>query len=340
MNKPTDFSKLMSSFLTDYLPSLRNVSKNTISSYCDTFRLLLTFCRDSRGMKVEKLKLSDFSPELIKSFLAWILDERKCSISTKNQRLAAIRSFFNYVQAESPKDILVCQSIINIPFSKKEKALVNYLSVDEMKRILSQPDVSTKNGRRDLCFLSLLYDTGARVSEIITMKVRDIRLNNPSKALLYGKGRKIREVPTLTNTANLLRSYLEEQGLTRPEMLDHPLFFNKQRKNLSRAGAAHILKKYVDAANVQSNVSPHVLRHTKAMHLLDSGINIFYIKGLLGHEDISTTEVYAKANIETQRAALEKYSTVVPASVDIPAAIPSWVREGDTLEWLKNYGKS
>lgn len=334
MNKPTDFSKLLSSYLTEHLPSLRNVSNNTISSYCDTFRLLLTYCRDSLSMKIEHLTIASFSGELVKGFLVWIINDRHCSISTRNQRLAAIHSFFKYVQGECPKEILRCQNILQIPFAKKEKPLVNYLSVDEMTRILNQPDTTTINGRRDLCFLSLLYDTGARVSEITALKVRDVRLSNPPKVTLYGKGRKFREVPILSNTAQHLSQYLTEQRLNVPEKLDHPLFFNKQRGHLSRAGAAYILKKYVVDSEISTHVSPHVLRHTKAMHMLDSGINIFYIKGLLGHEDISTTEVYAKANIETQRAALEKYSVV------LPAATPSWAVDGDTLAWLKSFGKS
>ena len=205
MVKPTNFSRFLSTYLTEYLPSLRNASKNTISSYCDTFRLLLTFCRDNRGLKIERLEIKDFTAELVKSFLHWILNERKCSISTRNQRLAAIHAFFKYAQTESPQDILGCQSILQIPFTKKEKAVVNYLSIDEMTRILSQPDASTAQGRRDLCFLSVLYDTGARISEMTALKVRDVRLGLPPKMLLYGKGRKFREVPILSNTASAAR---------------------------------------------------------------------------------------------------------------------------------------
>jgi site-specific recombinase XerD len=334
MNRTTDFSKALSSYLSEYLPSLRNVSKNTISSYCDTFRLLLTFCRDNRGMRIERLSVSDFSSELIRGFLSWLDKERHCGIATRNQRLAAIRALFKYVQAECPKEILVCQSIVQIPFSKHEKPTVNYLSIDEITDILKQPDTRTVSGRRDLCFLSLMYDTGARVSEIIALRVREIHLNAPPKVFLYGKGRKIREVPILTNTMKHLESYLAENHLTTPDKLDCPLFSNRQGRPLTRAGASYILKKYCESANIQSHVSPHVLRHTKAMHLLEAGINIFYIKGFLGHEDISTTEVYVKANVETQRAALERHSAI------LPPAVPSWANDSDTLEWLKNFGKA
>ena len=149
----------------------------------------------------------------------------------------------------------------------------------------------------------------------------------------YGKGRKLREVPILPNTALHLQQYLTENKLSLPEKLDRTLFVNRQGNPLTRAGATYILDKYVQMAELDTHVSPHILRHTKAMHLLEAGINIFYIKDLLGHEDISTTEVYAKASIETQRRALEKHSLVMPP------ATPSWVTNSDTLEWLKALGK-
>lgn len=333
MKKPTDFSLLLSSFLTDFLPSRRNISKNTLLSYCDTFRLFLTYCRDNQSMPIEKIRMTDFSAKVVNGFLDWLVAERGCSLSTRNQRLAAIHSFFKYAQGESPQALAVCQNVLGVPFSKKTQQLMNYLSVDEMTRILSQPDVTNANGRRDMCFLCLLYDTGARVSEIITLKVRSVRLEAPAKVALFGKGSKMREVPLLENTTQHLREYLKEQRLTTPNKLDYPLFFNRQRKPLTRTGATYILKKYTEVAGVESHVSPHTLRHSKAMHLLESGINIFYIKGLLGHEDIATTEVYAKANVEMKRSALEKHASI------LPAATPAWVNDADTLEWLKSFGK-
>lgn len=229
--------------------------------------------------------------------------------------------------------MLLCQKIVNIPYAKKEQAAVCYLTTEEMAKLLRQPDQSSSIGRRDLCFLSLLYDTGARVSEILSLKVRDVHLSTPAKVILYGKGRKLREVPILPNTALHLQQYLTEHKLSAPEKLDRTLFVNWQGNPLTRAGATYILNKYVQMAELDTHVSPHILRHTKAMYLLEAGINIFYIKDLLGHEDISTTEVYAKASIETQRRALEKHSLVMPP------ATPSWVTNTDTLEWLKALGK-
>lgn len=174
MKKPTDFTKLMTSYLASYLPLQRNVSKNTISSYCDTFRLLLTFLRDEKSMSIERVRIQDFSPGLLREYLSWLGHDRHCGISTRNQRLAALRAFFKYVEVESPQHMLLCQKIINIPYTKKEQASVCYLTTEEMSSILRQPDQSSRIGRQDLCFLSLLYDAGARVSEILSLKVRDV----------------------------------------------------------------------------------------------------------------------------------------------------------------------
>lgn len=281
------------------------------------------------------MNIADFSAKLITGFLDWLVTERGCGLSTRNQRLAVIHSFFRYAQAESPQFLTVCQNILGVPFSKKPKKLMNYLSTAELVSILTQPDMKNSHGRRDMCFLSLLYDTGARVSEIIALKARDVRLENPAKVTLRGKGQKLREVPLLTNTAEHLYNYLNEQHLTTPDKLDYPLFVNRQRKPLTRTGATYILKKYTDAAGVETHVSPHVLRHSKAMHMLESGINIFYIKGVLGHEDISTTEMYAKANVEMKRSALEKHASIIP----IASATPAWANDADMLEWLKSFGK-
>lgn len=333
MRKPTDFTKLLTTYLSTYLPLQRNVSKNTISSYCDTFRLLLIFLRDEKDENIERIQIRDFSPVLVREFLTWLEQERHCGIPTRNQRLAALRAFFKYVEVEKPEYMLLCQKITNIPYAKQEKASVKYLSTEEMALLLRQPNQHTKSGRRDLCLLSMLYDTGARVSEILSLKVRDLHLSNPAKVILYGKGRKLREVPLLPNTVLHLQQYVIEHGLSAPERLDRYLFLNRQGNPLTRSGATYILSKYAQMAGLSSHVSPHMLRHTKAMHLLEAGINIFYIKDFLGHEDISTTEVYAKASIETQRQALEKHSLV------LPPATPSWVTDTDTLEWLKALAK-
>lgn len=169
MKKPTDLTRLMTSYLCSYLPLQRNVSQNTITSYCDTFRLLLTFLRDEKAMNIERVRIRDFSPELVREDLSWLEQNRGCGISTRNLRLAALRSFFKYISVETPENMLLCQKIVNIPYAKKEQAAVCYQTTAEMANSLRQPDQSSSLGRRNLCFLSLLYDTSARVSEILAL---------------------------------------------------------------------------------------------------------------------------------------------------------------------------
>lgn len=337
--KKADFSMLLSAFLSDYLPNIKNVSSNTISSYCDTFRLFLSYCRDEHKISIEKLSINDLSPDLVHNFLSWLETDRNCSISTRNQRLAAIHAFFKYVQAEKPQSLLLCQKIIDIPSKRKSKPVIKYLSANDIKLLLEQPNTTSTAGRRDLVILSLLYDTGARVQELVDLSVRDIRFDHPAKVHLTGKGRKSRIVPIVPATAELLKNYLNEQGLFASGKLDYPLFFNQQRHRLTRAGVTYILKKYADqAANISPqipvNLTPHILRHSKAMHLLEAGVNLIYIRDLLGHVDVSTTEVYARASTEMKREALEKLTTIESPNVS------SWTTDSDLLSWLKDFGKT
>jgi len=330
-----NFSKLLTAYLGNYLPNQVEVSKNTISSYCDTFKLLLRYCRDKKSMRVDKLFIEDISSDLIYDFLSYLETERGCSNSTINQRLFAIRSFFKYVQIESPDTVLGCAKILDIRKRRAVKPLVGYISENEMKTFLSRPDTSKKSGRRDLVLLSVMYDTGARVQEIADITIRDVRLEYPARIRLLGKGKKTREVPILPNTAGLLENYMRERNLIGADKLSYPLFTNKQSRKLTRAGISYIITKYSDGINLVGgdHVSPHVLRHTKAMHLLQAGVNLVYIKDILGHVDISTTEAYAAADLEMKRKALEQAAPITPEN------IPVWQQDNDLLAWLNDISK-
>jgi integrase/recombinase XerD len=335
--KPTDFATRMTAFLSQYLPGQRNVSVNTIKSYRDTFKLLLLFCHGQKGIAPEYLTIAHMNDKLIAEFLGWLEKERSCGISTRNQRLAAIHSFFRYLQMELPEHLLSYQRILSIPFKKTGKAMVNYLTFEALKCILEQPDRSSRGGRRDLLLLTLLYDTGARVQELIDLLVRNIRIEKPSLISLTGKGNKTRQVPLLGKTTKLLSDYLAEHHLMSPAMIDYPVFCNKQGNKLTRAGVTYILNKYVKTVRVAGfyslpdKVTPHVLRHTKAMHLLQANVNLVYIRDLLGHVSVTTTEMYARADTEVKRLVLEK------AYVDIVTDdIPKWSEDKDLLSWLHN----
>jgi site-specific recombinase XerD len=334
--KPTDFSIHVTSFLTHYLAAQRNLSPNTIKAYRDVFTLLLRFCRDVQDIAPEKLRLEQVDVSLVEAFLDHLETERKSSPRTRNHRLATLHAFFRYVQAEEPAHMLHCQKILAIPLRRHAHPTVGYLSKEELAEILAQPDLRTSDGRRDAVLLSVLYDTGARVQELIDLSVGDLRLDPPAQLRLLGKGRKMRAVPLMDNTVQLLHDHLQENHLDRPEQFDKPLFQNARGQRLSRSGIRYILKKYLVKARsklptLNRTVSPHTLRHAKGMHLLQSGISLDMIRDFLGHVDVKTTQIYARANLEMKRNALEKISDPSPVRT-----IPSWQRNKDLLDWLRS----
>lgn len=331
---PTNFARYLTDFLSIYLTGQRNASKNTIYAYKDTFKLLLKYCQDVKGIAIERITINLLTAELVKDFLNWLEQERKCSTSTRNQRLAAIHSFFRYIQGEDPAGIYSFQQVISIPIKKMQKKVVEHLSPEAIKLLLEQPDKSSAKGRRDLTLMSVLYDTGARVQELIDIKINDIRLDSPSVLSLNGKGNKVRRVSLMKNTATLIQKYLSENDLNAHWKNQYPLFSNNQHNKLTKEGVAYILDKYVDMARAVSQafskrVSPHVLRHSKAMHMLQAGVNLIYIRDYLGHVDLKTTEIYAKTDTEIKRKAIEN---VYPDL--ITDQLPEWSKDKNLLTWL------
>lgn len=336
--KENDFPRYLTCFLSQYLLGQRNVSSNTIASYRDTFKLFLTYCEICRGMPPERLTMVRLTKELVLGFLDWLEMERHCSIHTRNHRLAVIHSFCRYSQKEFPENLYETQKILAIRNKKSGKPLISYLTGDEMRIILSQPDSSTKSGFRDLVLLSLLYDTAARVDELINLKVKDVRLMKPAVITLHGKGSKVRQVPIMSNTKSLLASYMDTRKICSGMAdIESFLFVNQRRQILSRWGISYIINKYVKQAKtdtafvVRFPVTPHIFRHSKAMHLLQSGVNLIYIRDFLGHSDCSTTEIYARADSEMKRKAIENaYPDLVPDGV------PTWKEDGDLMRWLNS----
>ncbi len=334
--KPTDFATHLTEFLSVYLPRQKNASRNTIASYRDTFKLLLRFCLEQKDIPVEKLNMSMLTHVTIADFLEWIESERKCCIATRNQRLAAIHSFFRYAQYEEPSGILHFQKIIALPIKKAPKPSIPHLTPETMKLLLSQPDKMTAKGRRDITLLSVLYDSGCRVQELINLRVRDVFLDNPAVLMLIGKGNKGRRVPLMKNTQTLIQRYLQEHSLDKDWKKDYPLFINKQGNKLSKEGIAYIISKYVGSAKRMSagmpeKVTPHMFRHSKAMHLLQAGVSLIYIRDFLGHQDIRTTEIYAKCDSELKRKAIAKaYPNIVDCN------LPDWNKDAALLDWLSN----
>lgn len=337
--KPNDFAYMLSKFLTNHMAGERNLSPNTVLSYRDTFKLLLAYLRDEKRMSPEKVTLSDINSTVL-DFINWLKTVRGSSASTCNQRLGAIHAFFEYVQYELPEKIQLCQDVLGTKTAKAPQAVINYLTLDGIKAILTMPDTATKSGRRDATMLSLLYDTGARVQEIVDATIGDVRFVSPATVRFVGKGNKARVVPLLHGTENLLREYLKD--LPQQPFTDNnrPLFCNRDREKFTRGGINYILNKYADAARtanpglIPDKLSPHCLRHSKAMHLLQADVNLIYIRDLLGHTNVKTTEIYARADNAAKREALEKASPVKNI-----VQFPSWNADAGLMSWLQNFGK-
>ena len=329
--KTNDFPRLLSDFLLKELPGVRNQSTNTIVSYRDTYIRLLTYCRDILDIKPESLSVSDLNADRITDFLNWLESECNNSINTRNQRLAAIHSLFRYIQMQTPEHMFQCQQVLGIPYKKAVKHQVGYLSEDETKTLLAMPDTKTRKGRRDQALLTLLYDSGARVQELADLRVGDVRLEFPAQVKLTGKGRKTRSVPLMDKTALLLKNYLLEQHLDSPSDFEHPLFYNPQGKKLTRQGIAYILKKYADACAIEK-ISPHKMRHTKAMHLTEADVNPIFIRDFLGHNDLKVTEIYSKTSIKMKKAALDKMKSANEVIPEKP--LKDWTEDKSLLEWL------
>ena len=335
--RPTDLAIRLSEFLTQYLPQQRGVSSNTIRAYRDSFKLLLTYCHQARGIAPEKLRVGHLDAAVIVDFLGYLEEVRHSSKPTRNQRLAAIHSFFRFLQSRSPEHILQCQQVLAVPFHRQEHRPPRHLEPDELAAILDQPDRRTNPGRRDIVLLSVLYDTAARVQELVDLRVGDVRLQAPAHVRLTGKGRKVRFVPLMSKTVKLINGYLQENGLLTPDKNAQHLFVNRTGQPLSCSGVRYVLGKYARLAasehpGLSEGVSPHTFRHSKAMHLLQAGNPLIIIRDLLGHVDVRTTEVYARADVEMQRRAFEKAE---PSAPHAAGPLP-WQSNKSLLEWLES----
>jgi site-specific recombinase XerD len=337
-----DFPYYLTKFLGTYLHGEKNFSRHTIQSYSVTFKLLLSFLEQTQKISPERLSMEDLTHDTIIAFLNWIESTRNCTVSTRNQRLVAIHSFIRFVQKQVPGNVFEFQKILNIPDKKCVKTIVPFLTGEEMKILLSMPAPSTSKGLRDMVLMSLLYDSAARVQEIIDLKVKDLHLDKIVVITLHGKGQKTRCVPITEKTKKLLESHLRysssNNGVSSGEQY---VFLNQKKHQLTRWGISYILKKYVglaslcDGFNVRFSITPHVFRHSKSVHLLQSGVNLIYIRDFLGHSDCSTTQIYAKADTETRRKALEAaYVDILPTT-----DLPDWSDDKNLMDFLITLGR-
>ena len=333
MNSKT-ISYYLPKFFDIELRKNANVSENTITSYKYTFVSLLQFINDKYKKEITTLELTNFNKETIQKYLEYLEKEKNNSISTINQRLAAIKSFFNYLAFEDIEYISLCNEIHSIKIKKTKQDTIKYLSKEGIKEILALPKTSTETGVRDLAILTLLYDSGARVQELVNIKANDVDFKKRT-VYLFGKGRKARIVPLVSQTIKILEKYIKIYDIQANS--NRLLFYNSQKEALTRMGVTYIIKKYVYIARksnpfeFQINVTPHTFRHSKAMHLLESGVNLIYIRDFLGHESVTTKEIYARANPETKRKAIEKHSEELSKMVRYSSK-----EKNNLLNWLKD----
>jgi site-specific recombinase XerD len=320
---------LVQDFFEKHLIIERHASRHTVLAYRDSLKLFLRYAAEKAGCTADRLDHGVLDVEVVCSFLVWLEKQRQCSARTRNHRLAAIKAFARYVVSVAPEHLERCRRIRELPPARFEHPEVNYLEDDEILKLMKA--IAPAQGRRNGALLLLLYNTGARVQEIVDLDVCDVRLDPVAVVTLEGKGRRQRTCPLWAKTVNALKAWLAERGA-----YDGPLFLNTQGRRLSRSGVAYILRKLAACAELSprhaARISPHVIRHTTAMHLLEAGVDITTIAAWLGHAQLSTTHGYVEVNLRMKQKALA-------ATATLPELTQGEFPQGDLLTWLDALGR-
>ena len=328
--------KALRDFFGNYIRQLRGMSSHTVLSYRDSLKLLLIFVAGQKNTTVSELRIESIGVVDIIAFLDHLETVRKNGIGTRNIRLSAIHRFFHYVATLYPEHLDQSQRVLSIPFKRASTRTIEYLEFEEIRAVLDVIDRSTTDGRRDYALLALMFNTGARVQEIVDLKATDLELSSPFSVRLFGKGRKERICPIFPETAQVLREYLEEQGadIRKPVAV----FRNHVGGPLTRFGVRYILAKHLrKAAGVRPSLGkkrlhPHSMRHSTAVYLLKSGVDPSSIAHWLGHVSVNTTNKYARMDLEMKREALAKAKVL---NADVKTEF-SWRKRPDILEWLES----
>lgn len=337
--KQTKFAHFLNKYFTVYLPNVNGNTPRTIDSYRYAFIHLLTYF-ESCGLRADEVEITDLTANAISEYLTWLETKNHNSVATRNHRQAAVNSFVRYLMYETPEYINEYQRILGIPVKKTETKTISYLKTEGVKLFFDQINRKTKNGIRDYAMLAIMYSTGIRVSEVIWIKVKDVSLFEPPTLLIHGKGQKSRYVPILSNTKGILREYLNSHHLNEERCQQDWLFKSHMNSQFTRQGVNYIVKKYADMAReinphlIPHDFSPHKLRHTTAMELVDSGVDLIYIRDLLGHVSVKTTEVYAKAQSARKREAIEAVSKDLVGKEEA-----KWDNDTHLKDWLKTFNR-
>ncbi len=333
------FGTIIVKFFRKHLINEKGCSSNTINSYSDCIRLLILYCCKNLNVNADQLNLEDIDKNIILNFLDFIEKERCALPSTRNQRLAAIKTFFRFLALEEPEMLVVCERVCDIKIKKTEHKVVTSMNLEEVTAILNSPGNDSNSDIRDKTILMLLHNTGARVQEIVDIDIINLDLGVAPQVLLTGKGKKQRIIPLWDKTVDLLLLYL---NVRQADSEEKALFLNAKSKRIGRFGIDYIIKKHKKNAEKECptlakiKISPHVFRHTTALFLIQSGADIVTVKEWLGHVDIKTTCMYLEINIEMKRVALAK----CPApTTDKAEMSPQW-QQPEILDFLENLSKS
>jgi site-specific recombinase XerD len=331
MSASLSLPRLLQAFFHNWLVQQRGASAHTVHAYRDTWRLFLRFVATRRQREVADLVFADLTGTEVLAFLDHIERERHGTVTTRNCRLAALRSFFSFVADREPLAAGQCAEVLRVPIKRAPRRTITYLDPEEVAAILAQPDRTTLSGQRDHALLAFLYNTGARIDEALSLTPAAVRLEAPTQVRLIGKGRKERICPLWPETASLLAALLKRE----PRAETEPIFANRYGRPLRASGVRFRLRQHVSAAAKQhprlleKHVTPHTFRHTAAVHLVAAGVDVTVIQSWLGHVHLDTTFLYAQANVETKRKALEQVEGTARATRP-----PRWRREPALLAWL------
>lgn len=321
----SNFAETLSKFFNNYLTIQRNVSSNTIRSYKITFKLLINYLHIYKNISIKQLSFKYITRENVLDFLNY-LEESNVSINTRNQRLAAIKSFCRFCLYEDISNIDNVQKILSLPIKKGNKKNMDYLTKEEYQEFINCIAVTTRKGIRDYSLITLLYDSAIRVAELTNLKICDIKLDDSPSITVYGKGRKHRNIPITDSTKEILINYINLYKLNSFSYL----FAGINNEKASSKMVTHIIEKYSKKININKRIHPHTFRHTRAMHLLEAGVPLVYIRDILGHESVTTTEIYAQVNIEIKRNAL---NNILKQNDKVK---PIWQENKNILEELLN----
>ena len=336
---PTDLGQCLVRFFQDYLPRLRGMSVNTIHSYRDTLVLWLQFSARETERSIETLEITDIDAERVGRFLESLQSERNNKTVTRNVRLAAIHVFARFLVAEHPEHMAMLQRVLAVPFKRgRSEAPIEYLEKPDLEALLASIDRTKASGLRDYVLFAVMFNTGARVQEILDLRICDVRLDPPCQVRLHGKGSKTRLCPIWPRTAELLRELIEAQRIEGKDISHHVIFLNRRGEKMTRFGVRYLLRKYVAVAShvvptlSDKHIHPHSLRHTTAIYLLKAGVDFATISQWLGHSSLNTTMRYARADIDLKRQALTQ---VFPDALAPPKA-GSYLPIGANLtDWLR-----